>query len=168
MVDVLVLCTGNAARSVMAGVALSVRRPDLRVETAGTLVVDGQPMSWRTRAAIEAVGLPLPRHASRQATPADLDRAQLIVGLAPEHVEWVRREHTRAAARTATLRRLVRDLPDGTDLATQIAAMALHEVALEPWEEVVDPGGGDAEVFATCAVEVDELVHALAPRLAAG
>ena len=33
------------------------------------------------------------------------------------------------------------------------------------WEEVVDPGGGDAEAFAACAVEVVELVAALAPRL---
>jgi len=165
VVDVLVLCTGNAARSVMAATSLSARRPDLAVATAGTLVVDGQPMSIRTRAAIEAVGHPLPRHASRQATPDDLDAATLVVGLAPEHVQWVRRTHPDAAPRAATLHRLVRDLPDAPTLAEQVAALRAHELELEAWEEVVDPGGGEAEVFAACAREIDVLVHALAPRL---
>src|SRR5690606_9009387 len=77
-VDVLILCTGNAARPVMAATSLSARRPDLRVATGGTLVVDGQPMSIRTRAAIEGVGLAIPRHASRQVHPPDLDAATLV------------------------------------------------------------------------------------------
>ena len=49
---VVLLCTGNAARSVMAGAALAAHLPDWHVTTAGTLVVEGQPMSWRTRAAL--------------------------------------------------------------------------------------------------------------------
>lgn len=166
--DVLFICTGNAARSVMAGVSLSTRRPDLAVETAGTLVVDGQPMSIRTRAAIQGVGHELPRHASRQAHPPDLDRAQLVVALAPEHVEWVRRTHPVAAAHTVSLIRLVRDLPgpDGFDaIRSQVAALDPAGVELGDWEEVVDPGGGEAEVFAACAREIDVLVEALAPRL---
>ena len=167
MADVLILCTGNAARSVMAATSLSARRPDLEVATGGTLVVDGQPMSIRTRAAIEGVGLTIPRHASRQVHPPDLDDAALVVALAPEHVEWVRRSHPPASARTATLRRLVRDLPAAPTLAQQVAALRAHDVALEPWEEVVDPGGGEADVFAACAREIDALVDQLAPRLAA-
>lgn len=166
MVDVLILCTGNAARSVMAATSLTARRPDLRVRTAGTLVVDGQPMSIRTRAAIEGVGHPIPRHASRQVHPPDLDEATLVMALAPEHVEWVRRTHAPAAARTVTLRRLVHDLPAAPTLVEQVDALAPHTVRLEPWEEVVDPGGGEAEVFAACAREIDELVHELAHRLA--
>ncbi len=167
-VDVLFLCTGNAARSVMAGVSLAQRRPDLVIETAGTLVVDGQPMSIRTRAAIEGVGHPLPRHASRQAHPADLDHAQLVVALAPEHVAWVRRTHPAAAPHTATLIRLVHDLPpaDGfTTIRDQVDSLGAADVELGDWEEVVDPGGGEAETFAACAREIDALVEQLAPRL---
>lgn len=163
---VIFLCTGNAARSVMAGAALSAHLPDWHVTTAGTLVVEGQPMSWRTRAALDRVGLAAPQHRSRQATAADLLHAALVVALAPEHVAWVRRTHPEAAAHTATLRRLVRDLQPGpAPLAQRVARLGLADVPLEAWEEVVDPGGGDAEVFAACAREVVDLVARLAARL---
>jgi protein-tyrosine-phosphatase len=151
----------------MAGAALAAHLPDWEVTTAGTLVVEGQPMSWRTRAALESVGLAAPAHRSRQASPDDLVRAALVVALAPEHVHWVRRTAGAAAGHTATLRRLVRDLPAGhAPLPARVAALDLAAVELGDWEEVVDPGGGDAERFAACAREVVDLVAALAPRLA--
>jgi len=53
--QILFLCTGNASRSVLAGAALSEQRQDLGITTAGTLVVDGLPMSHRTRAAFDSV-----------------------------------------------------------------------------------------------------------------
>lgn len=163
---VLFLCTGNAARSVMAGAALSAHLPHWQVSTAGTLVVEGQPMSWRTRAALDGVGLAAPTHRSRQADASHLDQAALVVALAPEHVEWVRRTHPTAAPRTATLRRLVRDLPAGpAALPDRVASLGLDAVALEPWEEVVDPGGGEVDAFAACAATVAALVGELAPRL---
>jgi protein-tyrosine-phosphatase len=140
------LCTGNAARSVIAGAALSALLPERPVHTAGTLVVEGQPMSWRTRAALES---------------------ELVIALAPEHVHWVRRTHPAASPRTGTLRRLVRDLAhDDTPLSERVAALRLHEIEPEDWEEVIDPGGGEAEDFAACARDVHALIGALAARLA--
>lgn len=168
MHHILFLCTGNATRSVLAGAALRAHAPQLEVMTAGTLSIDGLPMSWRTRAGFDAVGLTRPVHRSRQVTPVDLDRATLVIGLAPEHVDWVRREHHPAAGRTGTLRRLVRDLPaDDRPLAARVAELDLASVELGAWEEVVDPGGGEVEAFTACAYEVVELIEQLAPRLAA-
>jgi len=163
---VVFLCTGNAARSVMGGAALAAHLPDWHVTTAGTLVVEGQPMSWRTKAALDLVGLAAPSHRSRQASEAELRHAALVIALAPEHVRWVRRTHPEAAPRTATLRRLARDLPaHAAPLPDRVASLDLANAELGDWEEVVDPGGGDAGDFAACAAEVVDLVAALAPRL---
>jgi protein-tyrosine-phosphatase len=122
-------------------------------------------MSWRTRAALQSVGLDVPDHRSRQAG-VELERADLVIAAAPEHVLWVRRNVPRAAAHTGTLKRLVRDLHDDpAPLVERVARLDLAAVDLEPWEEVIDPGGGEADDFARCAREVHDLIGRLAPRL---
>jgi len=165
-VSLLVICTGNAARSVMAGAVLTDRRPHLDVETAGTFTVDGQPISWRTREALARLGLAAPHHRSKQIDAAHVDRADLVIALAPEHVHWMRRHHPEAAPRTATLKRLVRHLGTDGPLPDRLETMSLADVDLEPWEEVVDPGGKEVEDFISCAAEVAELVDAVVERLA--
>ena len=163
---VVFLCTGNAARSVMAGAMLGSHGAPVHITTAGTHVIEGQPMSRRTRDAMAALGVEAPGHRSRQLTDALVADADLIVALAGEHVLYVRRQHPEAAARTATLRRLCRDLPPGTEpLIERVAALHLDRVQPEPWEDVLDPAGGDMDVFDACAREVAELVADLAERL---
>jgi protein arginine phosphatase len=168
-VEIVTLCTGNAARSVMAGALLKEHVSGARIVTSGTHVIEGMPMSWRTRDAIEGLGLEVPMHRSRQATVDELDRADLVIALACEHVGWMRRTHPRAAPRTATLKRLARDLPAGPEpFADRVESLHLETVTLEPWEDVIDPAGGDVDVFHETAREIEALIHALAPRLTAG
>lgn len=160
------LCTGNAARSVMAGIMLAEHRPDLDLTTTGTHVVDGQVMSWRTREALAGHDLADPSHRSTQCHPHHLDTATLVLAMASEHVRWVRRTHPDAAARTATIKRLVRDLPAGPDpLDPRLDALALAQVEPEPWEDVTDPAGGELEQYVEVAAELHDLVTQLAPRL---
>ena len=160
------LCTGNAARSVMARAMFADRAPDWSAVGAGTLVLEGLPMSQRTRIALAHHGLTDPDHRSRQfdSNHADVD---LVVAMEPSHVAWIRRHYPGMAGRTASLPRLVRELPagDGTDLTDRLGAMALAEVEVADWEEVVDPASGEQADFDACAAILDGLVDTLVERL---
>jgi len=163
--SILVICTGNAARSVMAGAALTDREPALAITTAGTFSVDGQPISWRTRDALRRVGLEARNHRSKQIVAEHVESSDLILAMAPEHVHWVRREFPEARARTATLKRLARDLTPHGPLSERLSSLDLGAVTIEPWEEIIDPGGGEVEDFISCAVEIVELIDQVIDRL---
>jgi protein-tyrosine-phosphatase len=148
----------------MAGAML--RTGPRPVVTAGTHVIEGQPMSRRTRAALEYVGFTADGHRSHQISEADIERAVLILAMAAEHVAYIRRRHPEAADRTATVKRLVRDLPPGPEpLADRLALLDLADVELGSWEDVEDPAGGDDPVYVSCAEELADLCVRLLPLL---
>ena len=165
--NILVLCTGNATRSVIAGAVLKAHLPHVEIATGGTMSIDGLPMSWRTKAGFEAVGVTPPSHRSRQVLADDLDRATLIVGLAPEHVQLGAPHHDRRPrrARRRSSASSTTSPPTTARSPTRVAELDLADVELQPWEEVVDPGGGEVEAFIACAEEVVPLVDDLAARL---
>lgn len=108
------VCTGNAARSPMAAAMLRERdeHDQLEVRSSGTLVLEGLPMSVRTREALARQGLADHAHRSRQFKSFDAADADLIVVMEPIHITWIRKHFPEAAAVTGSLRRLVRDLPE--------------------------------------------------------
>lgn len=170
MTNLLVLCTGNAARSVMAGYmlgALSESRDDvLHVVTAGTHTVDGQPMSLRTRTALsripELAEADFRRHRSKQVYGVDLVHADLVVAMEADHVRFVRRRFPDAAGKTATIRHLCAVLAPAPPVLTErIADLDLASVEVDDADDVLDPAGQEADVYAACVDELWELCRRL-------
>lgn len=138
-------------------------RPEVEVITAGTHVVDGHPVSRRTREALATVGFEATGHRSAQLRPPDLPATDVVVAMANEHVEWIRRRHPEAADRTITLHRLVRDLtPAEQPFPERLGLLRPATIELEAWEEVADPAGGELPEYLACARELDRLVRRLA------
>ena len=193
MTELLVLCTGNAARSVMAGFMLEYLnehredkeqredkehgedtkinpRPDLHIVTAGTHTIDGQPMGMRTRNALstlpEMAHATFTRHRSRQVYEADLSRADLVVVMEADHVRYVRRVFPSVAPRTATIRRLCEDLrPAPPGLGERLAALKLAQATLSDDDDVIDPAGHDAQAYEACVAELWGLCQQLVTLL---
>jgi protein-tyrosine-phosphatase len=95
-----------------------------------------------------------------------LAESALVIAAAPEHVAWVRREHPVHVDRTATLIHLVRSLSTNrSPLTDRVSDLDLGEHRSKPDEEIVDPGGGELELYVRVAHQIVSLVDDLADRL---
>lgn len=172
---IVALCTGNAARSVMLTAYLRSNLAELNVRSRGTHAVAGMPMSWRTKAALDAHGLEAPRHRSVQFSDVDRD-ASLVIVMEVDHVNWIRREYPELAAVTTTLPALAewsetwaRDRRSGCSVALGpreflYAKCTTLDVAGAPI--VDDPAGGEVEDYRRVADEVVTSAHRALPFIA--
>jgi protein-tyrosine phosphatase len=187
MTCILVVCTGNICRSPIAEGILKAefRR---RLGERGPEVISAGTAGWEgSRAMPESVdaaaerGADISDHVAHRLGSTDVERADLIVGMSPEHRDDVIRLAPGAAAKTFTLKELVRlleelppvDAPASTDAATSWTERVrqAHELRRSGFsgnpqnEDVADPLGLPFESFRAVAWDVDEwcarLVEAL-------
>ena len=166
-VKLLFVCTGNAARSVMAAVMARNYSDLFDIRGAGTHAIEGCPMGRRTRESLASLGLADPDHRSVQLVHENSSWADLIVAMASDHVAYVRRSLPEYAHKTATLKRFVRDVPVVTDsqrgdlrgwLHQELARLELAEVELADWESVEDPASGELPDFMETLAEIHQLM----------
>jgi len=166
--NIVTLCTGNVARSVMLGYMLTSMADATgerwHVRSAGTHVTEGAPMSGRTRDAllkIEELGdHRYGAHRSHQLVDADAEWADVILAAEVDNVNFVRANFAPFANKTIQLAQFVRCAPPGSDLGSQLRTALTHDPSTE--FNVDDPAGGDQATYDACARQLWELTQTFA------
>ncbi len=173
---VLFVCTGNLCRSPSA--ALLLRRQlgahetaGVTVSSAGTLEVEAGPPELLVEEG-DRFGLDLGSHVARKLAAAMIEEADLVVGLAREHVREVVLAVPPSFQKSFSLREIVRrglevgPRAETEDLARWLAR--LHEgrqrpdlVGDSPSDDIADPMGGTSADYRQMLNEVSALTSTL-------
>ena len=171
-VRVLFVCTGNTFRSPMAQAfvarAAHDEGLDLIVETAGTLKIH-RAVSSRAATICAQAGIEISGHRRRVLKRKDIERSELILGMAREHVGAVVMVEPRAWERSFTLKEFVRRgemLPPapGQILPEWLEMLGAdrRRADLMGWsteDDVLDPIGASTERMQATRAEISQLVN---------
>src|SRR6266508_6472775 len=173
MGTILLVCTGNICRSPMASGFLTGLLRDqgvggVMVESCGVSAWEGSPATPEAVEAMRERGLDISGHVARRMNRRIIEAADLIVGMASEHREAVRRIARPAASRTFTLKELVHlldsagppqreasseDLLRSSVVRADAVRDAYPDLHLQD-EDVADPLGLGLESFRAVAWEI--------------
>lgn len=173
--EILVLCTGNTCRSPMAQALLGRRLAALgcaaAVHSAGILGA-GEPARREAVSVMAGYGIDISTHHSRRVTAEDLDRADLTLAMAREHVRHAVVTAPAAWPRTFTLAELVRrgravgprgpgeSLP-GWLARAQAGRQRAALLGSSADDDVADPAGGPMPAYERAAAVLSQLVDRL-------
>jgi protein-tyrosine phosphatase len=174
---ILTVCTGNIFRSAVAEAALRRRLGQLGVASvlaSAGLVTEGAPAPASVVAAAkELLALDLTAHRSRRLAAADVEAADVVIGMAREHVREAVILVPGAWPRSFTLKELVRRAAAagprgaGEDLPAWLARLGAGRgrggmAGASAADDVPDPVGAPPEVLAGVVREIGRLVDELA------
>jgi protein-tyrosine phosphatase len=176
MAEILLLCTANVCRSVIARELLNRRLVDhgvrATVRSAGMLG-SGQRAAPEVVRALREIGLDVSAHRSRQMSDADLQRADLVLAMAREHLRYAVVLAPQAWPKAFTLKELVRratsagprrpdqPLPDWLGRIHQ-SRDRLELLGEREADDVADPIGGPPGGYDATVAQLDALLARLA------
>jgi protein-tyrosine phosphatase len=174
-VEVLVVCTANVCRSPMAEALLTRRMTELGSDTtvrSAGMLGDGNPPYPEVVSAMAGYGLDVSSHRSRRVTQVDLERADLTLAMARENLRHAVVTAPSVWPQSFTLRELVRrgtaigPRSRGESLANWLgrAHTGRERAALlgdSPDDDVADPAGGPAPLYAQTAAVLSGLLDRL-------
>jgi len=176
--EILLLCTANVCRSVMAQAMLSGRLAahgvTVRVASAGMLGSGRRPPP-EVISVMAARGIDVARHRSRLVTADDLAGANLILGLSREHVRHATVLLPAAWPRAFTIRELLRrgheaglrspGEPLGAWLTRAARGRSRRDLlGSSPADDVADPASGPLHRYQATADLLDQLTSDLVRR----
>jgi protein-tyrosine-phosphatase len=164
--NVVTLCTGNVARSVMLGYMLTTLAESSgvawNIRTAGTHVTEGSAMSSRTRDALLKIGElgdhRYGAHRSHQLNDSDCDWADIILAAEFDNVRFVRTKFPDYADKAVQLSAFVRFAPLDGDVLAKLRSVFQHQPSSE--FNVADPAGGSQATYDACARHLWDLAQA--------
>jgi protein-tyrosine phosphatase len=172
--DVLFVCTGNICRSPTAE-ALARRELErypgvpIRVSSAGSHALEGNPAASRSMFAASTRGASLERHFARELTRRRVRAADLVLCMAAEHRPFVLGYDRSAASRTFLLASFARVASQWEGLAgspAELVALAAEHARELDGDDIEDPLGYPSQAYAACAERLDELVTPVIAALA--
>lgn len=186
--DILIVCTGNIARSPLAEVLLQeeARRrlgPEapVRVHSVGVHGLDGRPAVNEMQQEAASRGADLSRHRGARVRPDDVRDADLVITMTENHRRELLLSVPAAKERVFTLKELARllsaaeepeDPPDDGSVAERVRTLARRAHRARPRapqaagpEDVRDPYGGSRAGYQEVAAEIDGLVCEVAEAL---
>jgi low molecular weight protein-tyrosine phosphatase len=172
--DVLFVCTGNICRSPTAEALARrelARYPGvaLRISSAGSHALEGNPAASRSMLAAATRGASLERHFARDLTRRRVRAADLVLCMAAEHRPFVLSYDRSAARRTFLLATFARVTIQWEWLAkspAELVALAAEHARELDGDDIEDPLGHPAEAYAACAERLDLLVTPVIAALA--
>jgi protein-tyrosine phosphatase len=171
---VLFVCTGNICRSPTAEALARrelARYPGvaLRISSAGSHALEGNPAASRSMLAAATRGASLERHFARDLTRRRVRAADLVLCMAAEHRPFLLSNDRSAARRTFLLATFARVAVQWEWLAkspAELVALAAEHARELDGDDIEDPLGHPAEAYAACAERLDILVTPVIAALA--
>ena len=149
---ILLVCTGNTCRSPLAvGILKKFLEEkgidNIEVESAGIAAYAGSPASLFAVDTARNFGINISQHSARQLTREMAQDSDLILVMAPEHLDYISKTDPDLMEKSFLLKAFPGQ-PQGRDNYT-----------------VKDPLGGDQQAYLSCFFELDENLRRILPSL---